>query len=60
MDTDIECSAPTLEITTSKMQLNSMIYTPEAHFMTMDIKNYYIGTLFEDPKNTNISASPSI
>ena len=51
LDTDIECSAPTSDITIRKMLPNNSISTLGACFMTMDIKNYYLGKSFEDPKN---------
>ena len=31
-------------LTTKKCLLNSTIYTPGAHFMTLDIKDFYYGT----------------
>ena len=31
-------------LTTTKCLLNSTIYTPGAHFMTLDIKDFYYGT----------------
>ena len=44
LDTYIKFSAPTIDITTIKIQLNSMIYTPGVRFVAMGIKNYYLGT----------------
>ena len=31
-------------LTTTKCLLNSTIFTPSAHFMTLDIKDFYYGT----------------
>ena len=38
---------PTADLTTVKLLLNSAISTKNAKFMTMDIKNFYLGTPME-------------
>lgn len=40
-------STPTADITTAKLVFNSTISTPGAKFMTVDIKNFYLGTPME-------------
>ena len=60
LDTDTECSAPTADTTTTKMLLNSTIYTLWVHFMTTNIKKYYIMIPFEGTKNTNVYVTQSI
>ena len=39
-----DCGTPTADIFTFKMLLNSIISTPGARFMTMDISNFYLMT----------------
>ena len=39
-----DCSAPTADLLTMKLLLNSVISTPDTKFMTMDIKNFYLNT----------------
>ena len=38
------CSIPTAELLTVKIMLNSVISTPEAKFMTIGIKTFYLNT----------------
>ena len=38
------CGTPTVDLLTVKMLLNSVISTPEAKFMTIDIKDFYLNT----------------
>ena len=42
-------SAPTSDMTTTKLLFNSVISTPSARFLTLDLKNFYLGTPL--PKN---------
>ena len=35
---------PTTDLTTAKLLFNSVISTPKARFMALDIKNYYLST----------------
>jgi hypothetical protein len=37
-------STPTVDITTVKLHLNSVISTPGARYMTLDLKNFYLNT----------------
>ena len=39
-----DCSLPMADLLTIKILLNSVISTPEARFMTMDIKMFYLNT----------------
>ena len=50
LGTCIEYSAPTSDITTINIIPNIMISTPGPLFISMDIKSYYLGALFEDSK----------
>ena len=38
------CGTPTAELLTIKILLNSVISTPGAKFMTIDISNFYLNT----------------
>jgi hypothetical protein len=38
-------STPTADLTTVKLLINSVISTPGARYMTIDIKDFYLGTL---------------
>ena len=39
-----DCGTPTADLLTVQLLLNSVISTPEAKFMIMDIKNFYLNT----------------
>ncbi len=39
-----DCGAPTLDLLTVKLMFNSIISTPNAKFMTIDIKDFYRNT----------------
>ena len=39
-----DASTPTADLLTVKLLLNSIISTPNAKFMTMDIKDFYLNT----------------
>ena len=39
-----DCGTPTADLQTVKLLLNSVISTPGAKFMTMDISNFYLMT----------------
>ena len=39
-----EVSTPTAGTTTAKLVFNSVVSTPKAKFMGIDIKNFYLGT----------------
>ena len=39
-----DVSAPTSDLTTAKILFNSVNFTPRAHFVTLDLKNFYLGT----------------
>ena len=38
------CGTPIADLLTARLLLNSIISTPKAKFMTMDIKNFYLNT----------------
>ena len=39
-----DCGTPTVELLTVKLLLNSIISSPGAKFLTIDIKNFYLNT----------------
>ncbi len=39
-----DCGTPTANLLTVKLLLNSIIYTPNAKFMTLDLKDFYLMT----------------
>ena len=39
-----DCSTPTVDMITVKLLLNSIVSTPGAKFMSIDIKNFYLNT----------------
>ena len=39
-----DCGTPIVDLLTVKLLLNSIISTPDAKFMTIDIKNFYLNT----------------
>ena len=44
LDYDGNTKTPTADLITLKLLLNSVLSTPEAKFMTIDIKNFYLET----------------
>ena len=44
VDYSYKVSTKTVDLDTTKIFLNSVILTPSARFMTMDIKDFYLGT----------------
>lgn len=47
LSVDMGCSTPTADLLTVKLLLNSVISTPGAKFMTLDIKDFYLNTPME-------------
>ena len=45
-----DCKTPTTDLLTVNLLLNSKISTPGAHFMTIDIKDFYLMTLLDQYK----------
>ena len=45
-----EVTTPTADLTTAKLLFNSVISTPGARFLTMDIKDFYLNTPMEHPE----------
>ncbi len=39
-----DCGTPTVDLLTVKLMLNSIISTPNAKFMTIDLKDFYLLT----------------
>jgi hypothetical protein len=39
-----DCGTPTADLLTVKLLLNSVISTPNAKFMTLDLKDFYLMT----------------
>ena len=50
-------STPTVDITTVKCHLNSVISTPNARYMTTDITDFYLNTPMERPEYLKIPVS---
>jgi hypothetical protein len=48
---------PTVDMTTVKCLINSVVSTPEAKFMTMDISDFYLNTPMEQYENMRIPLS---
>ena len=48
LDYDGNTRAPTADLVTMKLLLNSVLSTPGAKFMTIDIKNFYLETKLKD------------
>ena len=44
MDYPGAVTTETANLTTAKVHFNSVILTPKARFMTMDLKDFYLGT----------------
>ena len=51
------CGTPTVRLTTVKLLLNSIVSTINAHFMTIEIKDYYLNTPMERSKYMRIKLS---
>jgi hypothetical protein len=45
-----DCGTPTADMLTTKLLLNSIISTPGARFMTIDMKDFYLNTPMEQPE----------
>ena len=50
LSVDMDCGTPTADLLTVKLLLNSVISTPGAKFMTLDIKDFYLNTPMENPE----------
>ena len=46
----MDLSTPTADLMTVKLLLNSVISTPGAKFVTLDIKDFYLNTPMEEPE----------
>ncbi len=46
-----DCGTPTADLLTVRLMFNSIIVTPNAKFMTIDIKDYYLMTPIDHYKN---------
>jgi len=49
-----DVSTPTVDITTVKIHLNSVISTPGAKYATLDLKNFYLNTPLDRPEYMRI------
>ena len=47
---DLDCGTPTASLLTVKLLLNSVISTPGAKFMCLDLKDFYLNTPMERPE----------
>ena len=52
-----DASTSTAYITTVKLLVNSIISTPNARFLTLDIKNYYLGTPLDNMNTFSLTIS---
>ena len=50
-------TTPTADIATAKLLINSIISTPKARFMTIDIGNFYLGTPMSRPEYMSMPLS---
>ena len=50
MEVDMDCGTPTASMLTIKLLLNSVISTPGAKFMAIDIKDFYLNTPLVKPE----------
>ena len=50
LSVDYDCGTPTADLLTVKLLLNSVISTPGAKFMTLDIKDFYLNTPMDSPE----------
>ena len=50
VDYDGDCSTKTADITTTKLLINSVLSTPNAKYMTLDLKDFYLGTPMQPPQ----------
>ena len=50
VDYDGDCSTKTADITTTKLLINSVLSTPNAKHMTLDLKDFYLGTPMQPPQ----------
>ena len=46
----IDCGTPTANLLTVKLLLNSIISTPGAKFLGLDLKDFYLNTPMEQPE----------
>ena len=52
-----DCSSKTADLTTAKCLFNSVLSTPGAKFMAMDIKDFYLNTPMEEYKYIHTGAA---
>ena len=52
-----DCGTPTVDLLTVKLLLNSVISTPDAKFMTIDIKDFYLNTPMDQFKYMKLKLS---
>ncbi len=52
-----DCGTPTANLLTIKLLLNSVVSTPGARFMTIDIKDFYLNTLMPRYKYMQLKLS---
>ena len=57
LDVPMDCGTPTASLLTIKLLLNSVISTPNARFMTIDIKDFYLTTPLERPEYLRMKLS---
>ena len=57
LDVPMDCEMPTADLLTIKLLLNSVISTPRARFMTIDIQDFYLNTPLERPEYMQMKLS---
>ena len=53
----MDCGTATTDLLTIKLLLNSVVSTPGAKFMTIDIKDFYLNTPLERPEYLKMKLS---
>ena len=53
----VDCSTPTVELTTVKILLNSIVSTLNAKFITIDIKDFYLNTTMDQSEYMRLKLS---
>jgi hypothetical protein len=52
-----DCGAPTVDMTTVKLHLNSVISTKNARYCTIDVKDFYLNTPMDQPEYMRMKIS---
>jgi hypothetical protein len=52
-----DCSTPTVDMITVNLHLNSIISTKNAHYCTIDLKDFYLNTPMDQPEYMRVKVS---